>query len=460
MKELDQLVENFFQPKPKAFGLEQLVEMIEQVMNEKQGKPNYGDISEGLFAMAVAYYLRYNKIDKQGVDDLRDKVGNNTLYSLPTLTNEEGDVFNVDLKINLKESTTAPLYNKKVDDQNRVDKITNGIVEMLPESEVMTDISGLRDKVLQDEKADKVKFIVEADGPGGETSKGNVKGDVEVRIYAINSETGQAIIDTEADVPYSISLSLKKGNPVLGNLAPFREIALLLKWPGVKGTAVATKAKEAEGKIKELIGSVKGGNEFKKQTTDEGRNKVIKDAHAEIYKVYKEFAKALEGSEDKPNFKDSVLDYYQKHFFGKDQDAYYLDLKGFNYFKKSEFDALRDVVSEFNVTVNTEGESDVYVHFYPVEVEAEDGETFGFDPKLPLFTLRLRATMDLGRVRKDKDGEPIKDDKGNPQKVWKLFRKIYPQTTTSVKNSLIKIKQKLKKEKEEAEQKDLTNPPQ
>ena len=35
MKELDQLVENFFQPKPKAFGLEQLVEMIEQVMNEQ-----------------------------------------------------------------------------------------------------------------------------------------------------------------------------------------------------------------------------------------------------------------------------------------------------------------------------------------------------------------------------------------------------------------------------------------
>ena len=207
MKELDQLVENFFQPKRNTLGLDQLVEMIEQVMNEKQGKPNYGDISEGLFAMAVAYYLRYNKIDKQGVDDLRDKVGNNTLYSLPTLTNEEGDVFNVDLKINLKESTTAPLYNKKVDDQNRVDKITNGIVEMLPESEVMTDISGLRDKVLQDEKADKVKFIVEADGPGGETSKGNVKGDVEVRIYAINSETGQEIIDADTKVLGESSLA-------------------------------------------------------------------------------------------------------------------------------------------------------------------------------------------------------------------------------------------------------------
>ena len=34
MKELDQLVENFFQPKLKAFGLEQLVEMVEQMMTE------------------------------------------------------------------------------------------------------------------------------------------------------------------------------------------------------------------------------------------------------------------------------------------------------------------------------------------------------------------------------------------------------------------------------------------
>ena len=34
MKELDQLVENFLQPKPKAFGLDQLVEMVEQVMEE------------------------------------------------------------------------------------------------------------------------------------------------------------------------------------------------------------------------------------------------------------------------------------------------------------------------------------------------------------------------------------------------------------------------------------------
>ena len=109
MKELDQLVENFFQPKLDTLGLDQLVEMIEQVMNEKQGKPNYGDISEGLFAMAVAYYLRYNKIDKQGVDGLRGKVRNNTLYSFPTLTNEEGDVFNVDLKINLKESTNVTI---------------------------------------------------------------------------------------------------------------------------------------------------------------------------------------------------------------------------------------------------------------------------------------------------------------------------------------------------------------
>ena len=35
MKELDQLVENFFQPKRDTLGLDQLVEMVEEVMNEE-----------------------------------------------------------------------------------------------------------------------------------------------------------------------------------------------------------------------------------------------------------------------------------------------------------------------------------------------------------------------------------------------------------------------------------------
>ena len=40
MKELDQLVENFFQPKPKAFGLDQLVEMVEGLLNESRENLN------------------------------------------------------------------------------------------------------------------------------------------------------------------------------------------------------------------------------------------------------------------------------------------------------------------------------------------------------------------------------------------------------------------------------------
>ena len=36
MKELDQLVENFFQPKRDTLGLDQLVEMVEDLMGEKK----------------------------------------------------------------------------------------------------------------------------------------------------------------------------------------------------------------------------------------------------------------------------------------------------------------------------------------------------------------------------------------------------------------------------------------
>ena len=39
MKELDQLVENFFQPKRDTLGLDQLVEMVEELMEEQERKP-------------------------------------------------------------------------------------------------------------------------------------------------------------------------------------------------------------------------------------------------------------------------------------------------------------------------------------------------------------------------------------------------------------------------------------
>ena len=52
MKELDQLVENFFQPKRDTLGLDQLVEMIEQVMNER--KEELGEIAEKIIAILKA----------------------------------------------------------------------------------------------------------------------------------------------------------------------------------------------------------------------------------------------------------------------------------------------------------------------------------------------------------------------------------------------------------------------
>jgi hypothetical protein len=55
MKELDQLVENFFQPKQDTLGLDQLVEMIEQVLSEKIS--NRGDVAEGILVAAAAAKL-------------------------------------------------------------------------------------------------------------------------------------------------------------------------------------------------------------------------------------------------------------------------------------------------------------------------------------------------------------------------------------------------------------------
>ena len=57
MKELDQLVENFFQPKPDTLGLDQLVEMVEEVMDEDVMS---GQASERNFVNAVKSVVAAN----------------------------------------------------------------------------------------------------------------------------------------------------------------------------------------------------------------------------------------------------------------------------------------------------------------------------------------------------------------------------------------------------------------
>tara|TARA_R100000406_G_scaffold11199_1_gene7202 strand:- start:335 stop:1171 length:837 start_codon:yes stop_codon:yes gene_type:complete len=67
MKELDQLVENFFQPKPKGLGLDQLVEMVEEVMKEQTLEEAIGDIAtEKLYqdVATAAGEVNVNKLDQ------------------------------------------------------------------------------------------------------------------------------------------------------------------------------------------------------------------------------------------------------------------------------------------------------------------------------------------------------------------------------------------------------------
>ena len=75
MKELDQLVENFFQPKPDTLGLDQLVEMVEDLMSEKIS--NRGDTVEGIFVAAVVAKLAARKdgqIDDVSIRDIQGYV--------------------------------------------------------------------------------------------------------------------------------------------------------------------------------------------------------------------------------------------------------------------------------------------------------------------------------------------------------------------------------------------------
>ena len=278
-------------------------------------KINEGDVMEGIFSIGLALYIAEGKIDKTKLNRLRTKVdpslfatGRVILTVADAVRRQQkpnpADTFTVTTEIRLKPASVTDAFGKdynkiyysKSRDIGKIDKKIDQLIKAVENGNFSSRVHALARRFLQNNKTEQVAFVVVADGIAGESSGGELKGDVTLNVYA---QVGKRRVLVKGGV---IPFSIKSGSVTVANLSPYRgmvDIAETLKvdWNG-------------EDKFKRLsqpfTGSVEMKAKFKLITT-----------------MYKELKTAMvkESLKNPKAFSDRCLKFLGKSIFGSDSAA-------------------------------------------------------------------------------------------------------------------------------------------
>lgn len=187
-------------------------------------KLNEGDVMEGIFAICLADIFAHNSINKGNVNKIRREIDPELFrdgsFSKEVWRVKDGspkDNIGVTLNMRLKYNSTfeafganyEPLYESSNDIGN-LDKKINTLVSYV-NTHYASKVRRVKDTYLKNNQADEVNIVINADGIAGESSGGNIKGDLMVTVF-IN---GLRQMDTE------MVFSLKSGSKTLANLSPY-----------------------------------------------------------------------------------------------------------------------------------------------------------------------------------------------------------------------------------------------
>jgi hypothetical protein len=232
------------------------------------GKLNQGDVIEGIFSIGLGLYAAYGKIEKAKLNSFRAKIEPSMFSSgrvklviakniKKQFEKKPPDFFDVLLEVRLKPASvtgafgkdmTNPVYanSKEIAD---IDKKIDQLIKSIENASWRKKVDAAINKFLKNNVGEKVKFEVIADGIAGESSGGDIKGDIEVKIYAVTGKTGSNLILKE-----NLSFSLKSESVTVANLSPYVGMkdlaaALGLKWKDVdKYKVLAETARTPEQK--------------------------------------------------------------------------------------------------------------------------------------------------------------------------------------------------------------------
>lgn len=272
-------------------------------------KLNEGDVIEGIFTIALGLYLAYGKVEKNKLNEIRAKVdtkmfstGRFSYTIVENLMRTRGknppDIFNVNFEMRLKPESIQGAFDKEYEllyrsskDIGNIDQKIDQLIKSVNSASFSRKAGTAVDNFLNNNTSEIVTFTVIADGIAGESSGGEIKGDVTLEIYAQKKGSKQKI------VAGSIPFSLKSESVTVANLSPYRGMldlaqALKINW-------------DAEQKYIRLAKPFKGATE------QAAKFELIESMYTELKTlIIKESSKSA--------FTKNALDFLGKSIFGSD----------------------------------------------------------------------------------------------------------------------------------------------
>jgi hypothetical protein len=210
-------------------------------------KLNEGDVIEGIFTIALCLYLAYGKVDKKELNKIRTKVDSKMFstgrFKYVVVQNlmrqrpkRPPDFFNVNFEMRLKTESTIGAFSKEYEvlyksskDIGKLDKKIDQLIAAFNRADFARKADGAVNYFLDNNVGEIVTFTVIADGIAGESSGGEVKGDVTLEVYATKKGSTKRIISG------SLPFSLKSESVTVANLSPYKGMldfadALNIKW--------------------------------------------------------------------------------------------------------------------------------------------------------------------------------------------------------------------------------------
>jgi len=205
-------------------------------------KLNEGDVMEGIFAIAVATYLRDGEYNQREINRYRAKI-EPSLFDKGTvdfdfdpvydnLPKKPKDVFNVHLKIRLKPSSVKGAFGSdaqalfsRTSDIGKLDTKTKSLIKYIKNTSAQRKIDNFVNDLLKNNTKDEVDLYVVADGIAGESSGGIIKGDVTLKIIASLGGKKKKRLNIG-----EVNFSLKSDSTTLANLSPFYSMERLASY--------------------------------------------------------------------------------------------------------------------------------------------------------------------------------------------------------------------------------------
>jgi len=353
----------------KSLSYKMLTEAVTEAVKEEMPEfnKNEGDIAEGLFAIALALYIAYGKIDdkfKAKFTQLQKSVDPSQRFSKQVVAIKMGgdpDHFIVKLTLRLKSvKTTGMSFGKWMQEVPSISKKTNAIFAQLADKEAVKKIMKMRDEILNNTKKEVVEFHVIADGVAGEGSGGKLKGDVKLTIKA-SEGTEEELKDADLDPVEEIDWSLKSDSKTVSNrgvLKSLSEIAEAWNFSGFKG------------KMKGYQGAVK----------KQGLSPKL------VRQMFRDFGDELMATDDSPEFTKKAYQFINHNTYGEDK-VDIIDVKANKVIEitKDRLDQIRDDKGTLTVEEGTQDNGDPIFYFLNVP----EGEKSDYD-RDRVFQLRTK----------------------------------------------------------------------